>query len=212
MRKLLLFVFVIIVISCQAQDRLNKEMQAVFDACWAMRTAISSGNKTGLQSANNAFRQCRTHHFSLLRPNNANVISVNNHFVWDEIFVDSLIAGKNARIFAQRYADSRAMRGTSNRGGIAIRTCAVKGKKKATFTFTSKDHQELAVIAEPKGKITLRVHCKKTNIWRKDDKNPKIGEDYRIIVFDIPRGVTDTVELEVTNCVKDDISFVIISN
>ena len=212
MRKYLLFFIAFAVINSQAQDQLNTEMQTVFDACWALRTAISAGNKASLKSANEAFRRCRTHHFSLFRPDNSTIIPVDNHFLWDEVFVDSLVAGRNVREFAQRYSDSRTIRGSANRGGVAIRTCAVKGKKKSVFTFSSKDHQEIAVIAEPKGKITLRVHCKKSKIWRKDDKNPKIGEDYRIIVFDIPNGISDTVELEVTNCSKEDISFVIISN
>lgn len=197
----------------EAQKKLNDNMQAVFDACWSMRTAISTGNTVSLRSANEAFRKCTTKYFSSLRNIESDIISVNNHFVWNEVFVDSLIAGRDVRGFAQRYAELRNHRGNpSSRGEILIKTCGVKGKGKALFSFTSEKHQEIAVIAEPKGKITLRVHCKKTGKWFKDDEDVNIGRDYRFQIFDIPDGVKDSVELEVINCGPEDISFVVICN
>ena len=207
-RFLILVLFAFLSFNSYAQEKLNKEMQDVFDACWAIRTAIATGNKTSLKSANETFRQCNTSYFSTLRPVKSSIISLNDHFVWDEIFIDSLIKGKDVRRFAQRYA----VRGASSRNGILIKTCAVKGVGTAKFSFPSIGHQEIAVIAEPKGKITLRIHCKKSKIWHKDDEDVNEGRDYRYHIFDIPKGVNETIELEVINCGKDDISFVIISN
>lgn len=213
MKRMILFAFVAsICVSINAQNKLNSEMQPVFDACLAMRTAIATGSTVSLKSANEAFRSCKTLYFDLLRPMQSDTVSVNNHFVWDDLFVDSLIAGRNVRPFAQRYSDAVRTRGTNKRTGVYVRTCAVKGKGKAKFSFASAGHKELAVIAEPKGKITLRVFCKKTRKWHNDDEDVNRGREYRIQTFDIPQGVKDTVELEVINCGKEDVSFVIISN
>lgn len=187
-------------------------MQLVFDACWAMRTAISTGNTTSLKSANEKFRQCKLKHFSTLFPKKSNIILVNNHFVWDDVFVDSLIKGHDVRKFAQRYADARALRGSSSKNAIAIKTSAVKGKGKAKFTFTSQNHQEIAVIAEPKGRISLRVYCKRAKKWHNDDEDINIGSASRVQIFDNPNGVDETVVLEVINCGENDISFVVICN
>ena len=104
-RILLLLFFAFVSFNSYAQGKLNKEMQSVFDACWAIRTAIATGNKTSLKSANEAFRQCNTCYFSTLRTIKNSSISLNDHFVWDEIFIDSLIRGNDVRRFAQRYAE-----------------------------------------------------------------------------------------------------------
>lgn len=209
----MLLAFVVLpLMGVNAQNKLNGEMRPVFDACWAMRTAIATGNTTSLKSANETFRSCNTLYFDNLRPIQSDIVPVDNHFVWDEEFVDSLIAGRNVRPFAQRYSDAQRTRGTGKRSGVYVRTCAVKGKGKAKFSFTSAGHQEIAVIAEPKGKVTLRIFCKKTRKWHNDDEDVNRGRDYRIQTFDIPQGIKDTVELEVINCGNADVSFVVISN
>ena len=209
---IILFASMLLVLNVSAQ--LNEEMQQVFDACWTMRTAISAGNTASLKSANEDFKKCNIRQFSSLRPQESDIISLDGHFVWDEAFADSLIEGRDVRKFAQRYAERGTHRGTAGiRGGaICIKSCAVKGKGKARFTFVSHDHQELAVIAEPQGNITLRVFCKNTNKWHNDDIDVKRGRESRVQIFDIPENVKETVELEVINCCDKDISFVVISN
>lgn len=197
-----------------AQQQLSQNMQKAFDVCWALRTAISSGNTASLKSANEEFKKCNLRPFSSLRPQESDTTSLNGHFVWDEVFVDSLIDGRDVRAFAQRYAERRTQRGaTETRGGtVLIKSCAVKGKGKARFTFVSEKHQEIAVIAEPQGKLTLRIHTDRTGKWHNDDQDVKRGRESRIHVFDLPEGVKDTIEIEVINCKDEDISFVILSN
>lgn len=211
------FAIIILLIMAQnvlGQSKLNAEMQKVFDACWALRMAISTGNTAGLKSANEEFKKCKVKDFSSLRPQDSDFVSLNGHFVWDEEFVDSLIAGRNVRIFAQRYAEKRVRRGSSNYNGkrIYIKSCAVKEQGKAKFTFPSSQHQELVVITEPQGKVSLRVYCKKTKKWYNDDEGVNDGRAFRQQIFDIPEGIKDTIEVEVINRGNDDISFVIISN
>ena len=100
-----------------AQQKLSPQSQKLFDACWALRTAISSGNTSSLKSANTAFKSCKAGDFSSLRLISPKQTSLNGFFVWDEDFVDELIAGRNARKFAQKYAENRAVRGASGKGG-----------------------------------------------------------------------------------------------
>lgn len=216
MKKELLAIAVILlsVQNVLAQSKLNSEMQKVFDVCWALRMAISTGNTAGLKSANEDFKKCKVKDFSLLSPQESDTVSLNGHFVWDEEFFDSLIEGRDVRKFAQRYADNRVRRGTSGSSGnrVYIKSCAVKKEGKAKFTFRSSNHQELVVITEPQGMISLRVYCKKTKKWHNDDEHVNDGRAYRQQIFDIPEGVKETVEVEVINCGDNDISFVIISN
>lgn len=216
MKKGFLAIAVLILMAqdMSAQSQLSTEMQKVFDVCWALRTAISTGNTAGLKSANRDFKKCKVKDFFSLRPQQSDIVSLNGHFVWDEIFVDSLIDGHNVREFAQKYAENRARRGTSGSGGnrVYIKSSAVKKEGKAKFTFRSSNHQELVVITEPQGMISLRVYCKKTKKWHNDDEHVNDGRAYRQQIFDIPEGVKETVEVEVINCGDNDISFVIISN
>ena len=216
MKKGLLAIVVLILMAqdMSAQLQLSTEMRKVFDVCWALRMAISTGNTTGLKSANEDFKKCKVKDFFTLCQQKSDIVSLNGHFVWDEVFVDSLIVGRNVRKFAQRYAEKRARRGTSGSGRnrVYIKSSAVKKNGKAKFTFPSSNHQELVVITEPQGKISLRVHCKKTKKWYNDDEDVNDGRAYRQQIFDIPKGVKDTVEVEVINCGNNDISFVIISN
>lgn len=216
MKKGILAIVVLILMAqnISAQSQLNTEMQKVFDVCWALRTAISTGNTAGLISANRDFKKCKVKDFFSLRPLESDIVSLNGHFVWDEVFVDSLIDGRNVRKFAQRYAENRAQRGTSGTSGdrVYIKSSAVKKKGKAMFTFKSSNHQELVVITEPQGMISLRIYCKKTKKWYNDDEDVNDGRAYRQQIFDIPEGVNETIEVEVINCSDNDISFVVISN
>ena len=166
-RFLAIVVLLLMAQNMSAQLQLSTEMQKVFEACWALRMAISTGNTAGLKSANEDFKKCKVKDFFTLCPQESDIVSLNGHFVWDEVFVDSLIVGRNVREFAQKYAENRARRGPSgsSRNRVYIKSSAVKKNGKAKFTFPSSNHQELVVITEPQGKISLRVHCKKTKRW-----------------------------------------------
>ena len=150
MKKGFLAIVVLILMAqdMSAQSQLSAEIQKVFDACLALRAAISTGNTTSLKSANEDFKKCKVKDFFSLCPQE----------------------------------------------------------------FPSSNHQELVVITEPQGKISLRVHCKKTKKWYNDEEDVNDGRAYRQQIFDIPKGVKDTVEAEVINCGNNDISFVIITN
>lgn len=216
MRKPLLTFIFILVQACFGMamaQTLSPNVQSVYDACLQMRAAIGAGNTATLRTANDALKSNNVKDFGSLMPIDEDILSLDGHFVFDYEFVDSLIAGRDVYRFAQRYADRTTVRGTtSTPNQVFTKTCAVKGKSSVRYTFKSRGRQELAVVAEPGGLVTLRVHDTTNNVWYNDTKKVKKGEPSRILVFDLPTATRNVLEVEVINLSKKDISFVVISN
>lgn len=212
MKKLLfLFIAALCTVSVSAQQKLSVQSQKLFDACWVLRTAISSGNTSSLKSANAAFRDCKSKDFSSLRIVSPKEKSLNGYFVWDEKFVDELVAGRDVRKFAQKYADNRAVRGTGNKG-LFTKTLFVDKKGSVKFTFPSRGIEELSVISEPGGRLTLRIYDKRAKKWYNDTEDVKRGRAARTRIINLPEDVVSTLEVEVINCSNKNVSFVVLSN
>lgn len=212
MKKLLfLFIAALCTVSVSAQQKLSVQSQKLFDACWVLRTAISSGNTSSLKSANAAFRDCKSKDFSSLRIVSPKEKSLNGYFVWDEEFVDELVAGRDVRKFAQKYADNRAVRGTGNKG-LFTKTLVVDKKGSVKFTFPSRGIEELSVISEPGGRLTLRIYDKRAKKWYNDTEDVKRGRAARTRIINLPEDVVSTLEVEVINCSNKNVSFVVLSN
>lgn len=212
MRKSILLAFALVQSLLVSAQQLSKEMQSVYDASVSLREAISVGNISGLRAANKKLKDCNVNPFSSLRYADDNPLSLDGHFVFDEVFVDSLIAGRNVYMFAQRYAEVRGVRGASSSGKVFTKTCAVRKSSSTKLTFVSRGHQELAIVTEPGGMITLRIHDKTNDKWYNDTKNVKKGQTSRVFVFDLPEKGRTTLEVEIKNCGEKDCSFVVISN
>lgn len=198
-----------------AEDKaklLSPEVRDVYLSCVQMSRAIGSSNKPMLQEANAKLKKSDTKDFNFLHPIDNDQLSLDGHFVFDEEFVDSLLAGHNVYLFAQRYAQNRAKRGTAATGKVYIKTYAVKASSSVKYSLASKGRQELAVVAEPGGLISLRIYDKTNKKWYNDTVNVKIGDSSRVLVFDLPSDKKCPLVLEVINCSKKDISFVVISN
>lgn len=211
MKKLVIvFLSLLCVVSANAQ-KLSDQSQKLYDACWALRTAISSGNMSSLKSANAAFKACNAGDFSSLRIVSPKTTSLDGYFVWDEDFVDELIAGRDVRQFAQKYADNRAVRGTGT-NGLFMKTLVVAKKSSLKFTFPSRGLEELSVISEPGGKLTLRIYDKKSKKWYNDTEDVKRGRAARTKIIKLPQDVVSTLEVEVINCGNKNVSFVVLSN
>lgn len=208
---LLLFILALCTVSISAQQKLGAQSQKLFDACWALRTAISSGNTSSLKSANAAFRSCNSKDFSSLRIVSPKNTSLNGYFVWDEEFVDELIAGRDVRQFAQKYADNRAVRGTGAKG-LFTKTLVVGKKGSVKFSFPSRGLEELSIISEPGGRLTLRIYDKRAKKWYNDTEDVKRGRAARTRIINLPEDVVSILEVEVINCSNKDVSFVVLSN
>ena len=98
---------------------------------------------------------------------------------------------------------------------LLTKTCNIKANQSVKYSFASKGHQELAVVAEPGGLITLKIHVTNTKglDQRFDDViDIKKGRQQRKASFDLPSNVRNSVELEIINCTNSNISCVVISN
>lgn len=83
------------------------------------------------------------------------------------------------------------------------------------YSFASKGRQELAVVAEAGGLVTMKIHVTNNSGLDKrydDIDDVKIGRPQRMTCFDLPANKRNTVELEIINCGDKDCSFVVISN
>lgn len=219
MKKIVIIVLSILCsFSAYAQEAStdSMEIQAVIDACISMRDAVAAGDTAAIRQSAQDLRTAGTTSFNSLRCKDDSIASLNGHLVFDEAFADSLAAG-NTSVYnkADGMNRSTAHRGQTTDGSYLTKTCFVKAGKSTKWTFASKGHQELAVVAEAGGLVTMKIHV--TNSagldFRKDDtKLVKSGLPQRKTSFELPKDRRNTVELEIVNCGKKDCSFVVISN
>lgn len=213
-RKCCLTVFVTLFhagVNVFAQE-LSESMHIAYEACVKMSVAAGTGSQTGLVEANKIFKACDMRDFSILQCVDSDPLSLDGHFVFDDKFVDSLIAGRDVYRFAQRYALDRLQRGASSSGTIFSRNGAVRKLSSVKYTFVSRGFQEIAVVAEYGGLITLRIHDKSHGKWYNDIDDVNNGRMSRYKVFNLPHNERSLLEIEIINTSDRDISFIIISN
>ena len=210
-RILLLTAIVCTGIGVKAQQT-TPEVQAAIDACLTLRGAVGAGSNEGLKQANKALKACDVQPFSKLRCRDEQQPTLKGHFVFEPEFVDSLILNRKVYKFAQQYADRSERRSTSSSGKVFAKTCMVKGKKSTTYTLPAKGTQYIAVVTEPKGLVTLRIHDKTNDKWYNDTDDVNVGRPSRILTLDLPKDKNCLLEIEIINTSKKDMSFVIIGN
>jgi len=219
MKKIVTIVLSILSTFCTyAQDAPtdSMEIQAVIDACISMRDAVAEGDTAAIRQSAQDLRSSGATSFNSLRCKDDSLASLNGHLVFDEAFADSLAAG-NTSVYdkADDMNRSTAHRGQTTDGSYLTKTCFVKASKSTKWTFASKGHQELAVVAEAGGLVTMKIHVTNSaGLDRRfdDTKSVKKGLPQRKTSFELPKDRKNTVELEVVNCGQKDCSFVVISN
>ena len=219
MQKLVIIALsVFCVFNAYAQDANNEsmEIQAVIDACISMRDAVAAGDTAAIRQSGKDLKASGATGFNSLRCKDDSIASLNGHLVFDEAFADSLAAG-NTSVYdkADDMNRSTAHRGQTTDGSYLTKTCFVKAGKSTKWTFASKGHQELAVVAEAGGLVTMKIRVTNSAGLDKrfdDTKQVKKGLPQRKTSFELPTDRRNTVELEIVNCGKKDCSFVVISN
>ncbi len=194
----------------------NMQIQAVIDACISMRDAVAAGDTAAIRQSARNLRTAGATSFTSLRCKDDSIASLRGHLVFDGAFADSLAAG-NTAVYdkADDMNRSTAHRGQTTDGSYLTKTCFVKAGKSTKWTFASKGHQELAVVAEAGGLVTMKIHVTNSaglDERHDDTKQVKKGLPQRKTSFELPNDRKNTVELEVVNCGKKDCSFVVISN
>lgn len=195
----------------------TESIQAAVDACLLLAEAAESKDTVALRKAKESMEECNLSDFGLLRAQNRDENeSLEGHLVFNVAFADSLANGKDAYKNADNINRSSTHRGQMQPGEILTKTCFIKAKGKSIYTFPSHDRQELAVVAEPGGLITTRVHAvnktKGINEWHNDTVDVAKGRNSRKTSFNLPSRPRSQVTLEITNCTNKDITVVVISN
>ena len=190
-------------------------IDAAIRACVALRNAVATNDSAAIKQSAEALKTAGTTNFHSLRCRDDSIASLNGHLIFDEAFADSLAEGKDVYGKADYMNRSSARRGQTSDGSILTKTCFVKAGKSTKYSFLSKGHQELAVVAEAGGLVTMRIRVTNSaglDERHDDTKAVKIGLPQRKTSFELPTDRRNTVELEVINCGKKDCSFVVISN
>lgn len=220
MKKIVLIVFSLFcALNISAQEDASEKLgiQTVIDACIALRDAVATGDTVAIRQSAEDLKAAKTVSFNSLRCKDESISSLDGHLVFDEAFADSLAAG-NTSVYQQANDmnnRSSAYRGQTADGSYLTKTCLVKAGQSTKYTFSSKGHQELAVVAEAGGLVTMKIRVTNSaGLDRRydDTKNVKTGLPQRKTSFDLPVNRRNIVELEIINCGNKDCSFVVISN
>ena len=218
MRKIIsILLLVFCVLSTFAQKTVTDSLSidAAINACIALRDAVANNDSAAIKQSANELKAAGTTSFNSLRCKDDSIASLNGHLVFDEAFADSLAEGKDVFQIADDMNRSTAHRGQNTDGSILTKTCFVKAGKSTKYSFASKGHQELAVVAEAGGLVTMKIRVTNSAGLDKrfdDTKNVKKGMPHRKTSFKLPTDRRNTVELEIVNCGQKDCSFVVISN
>ena len=212
----------LVVDRAQNKERENEQTEIVqdytidkaFNYFLKVREVVNTGCLSQLSYYTNSFDKYGLTIFPSLKIVKGDTISLN--FIYNEEFIklcmrdgiypDADICNKNAE--------------KSNKGQIQdqfalYRNLALKAKSSLTLSFPSRGYQEIAVIAEPGGLVSLMIHVtnqKGLDEWHISTNNFNTGEPYRKVPLKLPTDIRNIVEINVSNCTDKDISFVLLSN
>lgn len=179
------------------EERINNlKIRPVFDAVVSLSKAIESNDTAAISQAVKEL-QGRTSLFSSLRNNNTAETTPNS-----ETRFNTDAVGRRG--------------GQTVDGTILTKTVFIKAGQTLKYTFVSRGRQELAVVAEEGGRVTLRIHATSRNGYdaRFDDTvDIKKGRQTRKVSFELPENDRRyVIELEIINCTQKGFNCVIISN
>ena len=204
-------------INKQQETQLSK-MQTIlnaYNACIFMRDAIANKDIDAIRRSAENFKSLNIVSFNSLRCIDDVIPPLNGHVVFNDVFAIRLANGEDVYNHADEISRSLVHRGQTTDGPVLAKTCMVKAGNRCKYTFASKGHQEMAVIAESGGLVTMRIHVtnsKGLDVWYNDTSDVKKGLPQRMASFDLPTDCRNNVELEIFNCGKKDVSFVVLSN
>jgi hypothetical protein len=219
MKKCLLIIacIVVSVLTSLAQEEHSDSLsiQYTIDACKALRDAAAAYDETALKQAANELRACDIAFFNGLICMEDSIEPLNGHLIFDAVFADSLAQDFEVYRKSEKFAQSAKTRAMIGAGTSRCKSILVKAGAKAKYSFRAAGWQELAVVAEAGGLITMMVHVTNSaglNENHNDMTDVHIGRSDRKQSFMLPNTPPSTVELEVLNCGKKDVSVVVISN
>ena len=140
--------------------------------------------------------------------------SLQGHLVFNAQFARNLSWGENAYQNADSLSADDNRRGEYADGKIRSKTCFIQAGGSRKYTFSSSGYQEIAIVAEQGGMVTMKIHVtnsKGLNVRYDDQDDVKKGRPQRKRTFTLPTDCTSIVELEIINY-GNDCTIVVINN
>lgn len=213
-KAFIILVILTIAISAQAQ-KLSDAMENAITICENLSKSVYSPSPTPLRAANEAFKAADIVNFGDLILYRGHKLNLDEHFLFDDVFVDSLISNQKVINFASRYAQKRTERhrgSTGVTGRIKLTTLALKAGQSAIWQTVNAGNAEFALVAEPLGLFTMTVKDLKGKVLYAEKKNNKAGEPIRRASIKLPTDKRTTVLIEIKNCGQNDASFALLKN
>lgn len=153
--------FIALNLIAEAQT-LSAPMEKAISACQSLSAAIGFASTSPLSAANMQLKSADIVDFADIVLVKGKEMNVNGHFIFDEVFVDSLIVNKKVMSFSRQYLVDRASRSSTGVDGrICMTTKGLKAGKSAIWKTVNRDVAEFAIVTEPDGMLTMTIRDKK---------------------------------------------------
>ncbi len=188
------------------------DVATVATACEAVAEAYAKGSTVQLRSAANTLRSLAIEHPTLLNQTGGRKLSLDNHYIFDEVFIDSLITNRAVISFAREYARRREnKRGSGHLGqAVYLKNMIVAAGDTLKIRTAVRGAKNFAVVAEPGGLLTLQIRDIKGLPLYSERDRAKTGAQSRRAKVAFESGEAQAVELLIVNCGEHDSSFALI--
>lgn len=201
-------------LSTYAQDNIGDEFDQAVAACIMLRDAAVTNDTAMIKQSAEQLRACKTTDFVSLHQTTDETPSMNGHLVFDEAFADSL--SKGIDVYQQADSIDRTIKergGTHSQGRLQTKTIIIKANQTAACTFVAKGVKKIAVVAEAGGRVSMTMqgfYKSKPYTQFVDTENVKKGMPHRKGTLALRDDCLSSISMKIKNCVKKDISIVII--
>lgn len=192
---------------------LSAPMETAIAACQGLANSIGYSSTAPLKAANKVLKAADIVNFGDLSLHKGKELDLNGHFLFDEVFVDSLISNRKVLEFSRNYAEDRTIRGSTGVDGrIRMTTKALKAGQSSVWKTVNRGDAEFAVVAEPGGLLTMTIRDASGKVLYAETKDNKKGAPMRKAQLKLPENKMTTLFIEIVNHSKSDSSFAFLKN
>lgn len=215
MKKCILIIVTLLCsLSIYAQDNVDDVFDQAVAACITLRDAAATNDTAMIRQSAEQLRTCKTTDFVSLHQATGEMPSLNGHLVFNEAFADSL--SKGIKVYQQADSINRIIKergGAHRQGRLQTKTIIIKANQAALCTFVAKGTKKIAVVAEAGGLVSMTMqgfYKSKPYTQYVDTENVKKGMPHRKGTLVLRNDCLSSISIKIKNCVKKDISIVII--
>lgn len=193
---------------------ISPSMMKAMSACEGLSLAIANGSGAPLKAANKILKEANLVNFGDLSLYKGKDISLDGHFIFDEVFVDSLIVNDKVIDFSSIYAKNRSSKRGAGNNDVRIRltTKALKAGQSAVWKTVNRGDSEFGLVAEPGGLFTMTIRDEKGKVLYAETKDNKKGASTRKAKLNLPENKISILFIEITNHANKDASFALLKS